>query len=275
MSRPAIYVHGTAASERQRLARMNRFLNDACLRELTLGGGERVLDLGAGLGHFARAMARAVGTDGAVVAIERSAEQIADARRLAELEHEPARIDLRRGDALDPPLRDEEWASFDVAHTRFLLEHLPDPLQAVRVLVRAVRPGGRVVLADDDHDVFRLWPEVPAFERAWRAYAALYTRVGNDPIVGRRLVELLVAAGARPTRNTFVFFGGCAGQEVFPDVVANMAGVVEGARQGLLEAGLLTAAELEAGLDAVRAWGEREDAALWYGLCWAEGRRPA
>ena len=36
-----------------------------------------------------------------------------------------------------------------------------DPLAVVRQMVRAVKPGGRVVLADDDHDLLRLWPEPP------------------------------------------------------------------------------------------------------------------
>jgi 2-polyprenyl-3-methyl-5-hydroxy-6-metoxy-1,4-benzoquinol methylase len=45
---------------------------------------------------------------------------------------------------------------FDVAHARFLLEHVPDPLVIVRTMVRAVRPGGRVILADDDYEGLRL-----------------------------------------------------------------------------------------------------------------------
>ena len=58
---------------------------------------------------------------------------------------------------------DDEWGTFDVAHTRFVLEHVPDPLRVVKTMVRAVQPGGRIVLADDDHDVLRLWPEPPGF----------------------------------------------------------------------------------------------------------------
>ena len=57
---------------------------------------------------------------------------------------------------------------FDLVHTRFLLEHVPDPLAIVREMVAAARPGGRIVLIDDDHDLLRFWPDCPEADRAWR-----------------------------------------------------------------------------------------------------------
>ena len=55
------------------------------------------------------------------------------------ISHNRAQIEeIRRGDALEPPLRDAELGSCDVAHARFLLEHLPDTPAAVRVMMRAI-----------------------------------------------------------------------------------------------------------------------------------------
>ena len=88
------------------------------------------------------------------------------------------------------------------------------------------------------------------------------------------LPELLRRAGARPLRSTFVFFGGCAGDPLFPAVVENMAGVVESAGDALVAAGAIERADLEQRLERLRAFGRRDDAALWYALCWAEGVRP-
>ena len=141
-------------------------------------------------------------------------------------------------------------------------------------MVRAVRPGGRVVLEDDDHDLLRLWPEVPSFERLWRAYVHTYDRLGNDPYVGRRLAEMLHAAGAPVARNDMLFFGSCAGDEAFPAMVANFAGLVEGAPEEILAATSLAREELERGLTDLREWSRLPDAAMWYATCWAEGRRP-
>jgi hypothetical protein len=140
-------------------------------------------------------------------------------------------------------------------------------------MVRAVRPGGRVVLEDDDHDVLRLWPEPLGVRSLWRAYMRTYDRLGNDPYVGRRLVELLSAAGARPVRATWIFFGACAGEESFPVFVDNMASIVAGAREAIVSGNLLGAAEFDAALAELRRFRERPDGAFWYAICWAEGVR--
>src|SRR5918993_5927797 len=76
------YLHGTDPDEQARLARLNDLLNEQSLRELALRPGDRVLDVGSGLGQLTRGMGRRAGV-GRVVGIERSGEQLAEARRLA------------------------------------------------------------------------------------------------------------------------------------------------------------------------------------------------
>jgi hypothetical protein len=139
-------------------------------------------------------------------------------------------------------------------------------------MVRAVRPGGRVILEDDDHDVLRLWPEPPGLVPVWQAYMRTYDRHGNDPIAGRRLVQLLTQAGAAPRRNTWIFFGSCAGQPEFPDFVTNLASVLRGAVESILETGHPRDL-VEAAIDGLEPWGRRSDAAIWFAMAWAEGIR--
>jgi SAM-dependent methyltransferase len=267
------YLHGTDPEEQSRLSLLNELLNAGSLRELNLRGGERILDVGSGLGQLTRAMARAAGPNAYVVGVERSSEQLAEARRQAVIAGEEHLVEFRQGDAYNFPLRDDEWATFDVAHTRFLLEHVKDPLAVVRLMVKSVRPGGRVILEDDDHEIMRLWPEPDGFARLWRAYIETYERLGNDANVGRRLVALLHDAGAAPVRNTWVFFGSCAGERHFAGYVENLVGVVAGAREQVVGAGLLGADEFDGAIDNLREWGRRTDAAIWYAMAWAEGRR--
>jgi ubiquinone/menaquinone biosynthesis C-methylase UbiE len=267
----SVYIHGTADDEQRRLSLMNDvLLNSAMLREMQLRGDERILDLGSGLGQFTRMMARAV-PRGHVVGVEYNAEQLFAAKRLAANDDESTLADFRSGDALHLDLGNE-WGTFDVAHTRFLLEHIPDPLRAVKSMLRAVKPGGRIVLADDDHGVLRLWPEPPGWMSLWDAYMRAYERIGNDPLVGRRLVQLLYEAGAQPVRNTWVFFGGCAGMETFPILAANMAGVVRTARDTIISERLFDADAFDAAMANYHLWSQRPDAALWFSVAWAEGR---
>jgi ubiquinone/menaquinone biosynthesis C-methylase UbiE len=265
------YVHGTHPEEQARLTRLNVLLNQGSLRELAARPGERMLDVGSGLGQFARAVAEITGIK--AIGVERSEQQIAESARQARAAGQEHLLELRRGDAADLPLEDEEWATFDIAHARFLLEHVREPLEIVKSMVRAVRPGGRIVLEDDDHDVLRLWPEPPGVDSVWKAYMRTYDRAGNDPIVGRRLVKLLHDAGAKPRRNTWIFFGACAGHADFDLYVENLAIILEQAENAIVATGVARD-DIFAAAAALRAWKKRPDAAFWFAMSWAEGVRP-
>ncbi|TIN48366.1 MAG: methyltransferase domain-containing protein [Mesorhizobium sp.] len=265
------YTHGSSEAEQQRLTALNKRLNQRCLDAAQLVVGERVVDFGAGLGQFSRMMARATGVP--VLALERSPEQIAEALRQADADGDLAFLEMRQGDVLAPLLTDNEIGQFDVAHARFVLEHLPDPLLLVRNMAGAVRPGGRVILSDDDYDGLRLWPEPPGFASLWHAYQRTYDRHGNDPIIGRRLVQLLHQADLRPRRITFVFFGGCAGEPDFEAVVRNIASIIDEAMDDIVAIGL-PPQSVTATLDALIDWSKEPDSAVWFGMSWAEAVRP-
>jgi SAM-dependent methyltransferase len=149
---------------------------------------------------------------------------------------------------------------------------MPDPLLVVRNMARTVRPGGRVILADDDYETLRLWPEPAGFAPLWQAYQRTYDRHGNDPIVGRRLVQLLHQAGLRPNRSSMIFFGGCAGEPEFGDVVSNIASIIDEAIDDIAAMGT-PHKSVEAALEALVNWSKEPDSAVWFGVSWAEGVR--
>jgi len=265
------YIHGTDPDEQRRLSTLNLFLNEPWLERMALQAGESVLDVGSGLGQLTRAIARRV-APARVLGIERSDAQRGEAARLAAADGEADLVELRAGDAQEPPLRDGEWGTFHAAHARFVLEHVRDPAAVVRSMARAVRPGGRLLLMDDDHDVLRLHPEPPGFGPLWAAYNRSYDRLGNDPYVGRRLVALLHAAGARPTQASGIFYGGPAGSAAFDWAAGNIVRILRGAREAMVGGDLIGADTFEPAVAALEAWMARPDAACWYSLCWAEGR---
>lgn len=269
------YIHGSAPEEQKRLSLLNTILNDSCLRELNLRDGDHVLDVGSGLGQFTRAMARAAGKTGRVLGIERDPDQLAEARRQAEANGEASLAEFRQGDAYDLPLTDNEWGGFDVVHARFLLEHLPDPLRAVRQMLRAVRPGGRVVLMDDDHHHYRIWPEPSGWPDLWSAYVKSFEVLGNDPFIGRRLVALLLEAGATPRRSALIPHVCNAGDPAFHIYAENLIKVLIGAREGIVGPRLLDPDAFDATITALETWSRRPNAAIWYALCWAEATRPS
>jgi SAM-dependent methyltransferase len=265
------YIHGTEPDEQVRLGLMNEEINAVALRELNLRGGERILDMGCGLGQLARAMARVAGPTGRVAGIEADERQIVEAEAQAAAAGEAGLVEFRQGDALAPPLSKGEWHSFDIVHARFLLEHLQDPQSAVEAMARAARPGGRVVLQDDDHSVMRLWPPAQRVERLWKMYAETYEKIGFDGYIGRKLVEFLHSVGVRPTRTTWLFYGACAGHPSFGPLTTNLLGVLEGATDRILQHSKLSRKELQQALEEFRGWVALDHAAFWYAICWAEG----
>jgi len=271
---PSDYIHGSSPEEQSRLSLLNDLLNKACSQELDLGSGESVLDVGSGVGQFTRVMAQTAGVHGRALGIELDDAQLAEANRLLKVDGESQLIEFRQGNALDLPLSSDEWGSFDLAHARFLLEHISDPMRVVTQMVRAVRPGGRVIVADDDHGDFRPWPVPAGFDAIWQAYVSSYVRKGNDPYIGRRLVSLLHEAGLCSIRNTCVFFGGCAGNEAFVAVADNLISALRGAKEDIVSGEFLDEASYLAGIDGLLQWKEDPSAALWYSLCWAQGEVP-
>jgi SAM-dependent methyltransferase len=227
--------------------------------------------VGSGLGQFARALGKATGRR--VVGIERNDVQREAAVRLAAAAGEADFAEFRAGEAESLPLSEDEWGTFDVVHARFVLEHVRDPLAVVRQMTAACRPGGRIVLEDDDHDILRLAPEPEGFSALWRAYMLSYEKIGCDPIVGRKLVGLLRSAGARPVANRLLFFGACAGDPDFPLYAENLSIILEQARDVVSGNGLMRAEAFDSALGAYRRWTTVSDAAIWYARNWAEGLR--
>ena len=141
-------------------------------------------------------------------------------------------------------------------------------------MVKAVRPGGRLFLSDDDHDVFRLTPEPAGFPELWKAYMQSYEASGNDPTIGRNLVRLLSDAGLVSIRNGGMFFGGCADESHFAMIADNLIGILDGAGEAMTAGGLISRDACNRSMNALREWKKHPAAAQWYMLFWAEGVVP-
>jgi ubiquinone/menaquinone biosynthesis C-methylase UbiE len=119
------------------------FTTDASwlFQPLALDGSELLLDVAAGTGHAARELAPRVRT---AVAVDVTPAMLEAGKRAADAAT-VANVVFMRGDAAALPFLD---ASFDVAVTRFALHHVERPRDVLVEIVRCVRPGGRVGIAD-------------------------------------------------------------------------------------------------------------------------------
>jgi arsenite methyltransferase len=129
--------------------------------------GDTVLDLGCGSGTDSFLAALAVGRGGLVVGVDITAPQLAKARRLAR-DGGLAQIDFREGDIERPPVDD---GSVDVVISNGAINLAPDKPAVFAAAARALRPGGRLALADivTEH---QLPPRVTCDAALWAACIA-------------------------------------------------------------------------------------------------------
>jgi arsenite methyltransferase len=106
--------------------------------------GEAVLDLGSGSGTDSFVAALRTGPGGKVVGIDMTDEQLAKARRLAEEDRLP-QVEFRAGYIEKPPV---EEGSFDCVISNGVINLAPDKPLVFAAAARALRPGGRLALAD-------------------------------------------------------------------------------------------------------------------------------
>ncbi|MBG6140859.1 methyltransferase domain-containing protein [Longispora fulva] len=159
-----------------------------------LAPGQSLLDVGCGPGTITVDLAERV-APGRVVGVDASAEVLEEARALSEPAvgrvggggGAPAFV---VGDVMALEFAD---ASFDVVHAHQVLQHLADPVGALRELRRVSR--GVVAARDADYAAMTWYPRVPALDD----WLALYQRVardnGGEPDAGRRLLSWARAAG--------------------------------------------------------------------------------
>jgi arsenite methyltransferase len=106
--------------------------------------GETVLDLGSGSGTDAFVAAHLTGPDGRVVGVEMTDAQLAKSRRLSE-EHGVRHVEFAEGLIEEPPVAPE---SVDVVISNGVVNLAPDKAAVFRAAARALRPGGRLAIAD-------------------------------------------------------------------------------------------------------------------------------
>lgn len=140
------YVLGSTDAEHERLIRQAAILDpftERFFRDAGIGPGQRVLDIGSGLGDVTMLAARLVGPSGAVMGVDRDANIIAKAQtRVAE-------AGLRNVTFVQSDIGEIDGSEpFDVVVGRYILEFVPDPRAVVCSLSKLLRPGGVLAIQD-------------------------------------------------------------------------------------------------------------------------------
>lgn len=248
----ASYTHGHHESV-LRSHNVRDIANSAAYLRPHLTTQTRLLDVGAGPGSITVDFATVVGH---VTATEIDESALSLSRDLA-AERGLANVDFSVEDVHALSFADD---SFDVVHAHQMLQHVVDPVQALREMRRVTVAGGIVAARDADYAGFLWFPVLPELDR----WLALYQRAaranGGEPDAGRRLLSWARAAGfphVEATASTWCYaspedrtwWGGMWADRILESALARQ----------LVDQDMATAADLQQISDAWKRWADAGD----------------
>ncbi len=257
------YIHGHHDSV-LRSHRWRTVDNSAAYLIPLLRPGQLVLDVGCGPGTITADLAQRV-APGRVMGVDNDSAPLAEARDAAQRDH-VYNVSFGLADVYNMDYPD---ATFDVVHAHQVLQHLAEPVAALREMRRVCKPGGVVAARDADYAAMTWYPPQPGLDR----WLDLYHRVARsnraEPDAGRRLLSWARAAGFEQitgsasvwcyaTPEERAWWGGLWADRIISSALAVHA----------VDRRLATPEELEDLAIAWRQWAEHDDG--WFAILHGE-----
>ncbi|MER0485022.1 methyltransferase domain-containing protein [Streptomyces sp. Edi2] len=178
---PIVYLDRVAATDH------GRSYKGRMRDELDICPGQTVLDLGCGPGTDLASLAQAAAATGAVIGVDHDRAAVDAARERTAGQHT---VTVRLGDIHDLPLPDR---TADRARTDRVLQHVADPVRALREIHRVLRPSGRLIMGEPDWDTLAVDHPDSGLSRAYTQFVT--DKVVRNARIGRQLPRLATEAG--------------------------------------------------------------------------------
>jgi SAM-dependent methyltransferase len=239
------YVHGYDPRENIRLQDQASTLVELLHSDTAYPAGSRILEAGCGVGAQTVTLARN-SPDALITSIDISEISVAEAGRnvaAAGLNN----VHLEQGDIFNLSYEPE---SFDHIFVCFVLEHLANPILALKTLSRYLKRGGTITVIEGDHGSAYFHPDSEAAHRAIHCQVELQRKAGGNAMIGRELYPLLHEAGYDRIRVSprMVYVDSSKPGLVDGFTRKTFTAMIEGVREKAIEADMIDPADFDLGI---------------------------
>ncbi len=233
-----------------------------------LSSGLRVLDIGCGTGTITRGIADVVAPHGEVVGVDLNTMLIDDARRL---HRDAAGLRFEVADVYRLPFHE----AFDVVHAARVLQWLAQPLEALRSMLQATKPGGRLIVLDYNHERVAWEPKPPhSMQVFYDAFLRWRAEAGMDNTIADRLPAMFNRLGLQAVEETAQHEVARRTEADFDVRLSIWADVAATRGRQMVEDGVVTERQRAAAEAEYRQWIQEQAVSQSLYLISVEGIRP-
>jgi len=255
------YVLGSTDLETKRLEIQSRIFKQGTLRTLVCAGvkkGMRCLDLGCGTGNTTLLIAGLLGNRGKAVGLDTSQERIkVSKRKLKNKDLHNVRFVV--GDVYDTKFED---SSFDLVFSRFLFQHLVEPIRALKEMVRLTRKDGIIALEEFAFGSWLSYANDPNLDKLCTSYLTLNRLDGSDPLVAGKLYKYFLQLNLRPNVDVYTV-SVPANNNSYRMIVVLLAEIL---KEKLLNNGIISRHEFEKMYKGLVKYAENPERGILYTL---------
>lgn len=260
------YVHGYSERETQRLQEQSGILEELLHGGTSYSPGSRVLEVGCGVGAQSLLLLRR-NPGIRLSSMDISKTSLEEARRYVNsMGYQD--VEFIHGNILEEPA---DMGPFDHVFVCFVLEHLSEPVLALKNMLSLLRPGGSITVIEGDHGSGIWTPETAESRMAWEGLVISQRKLGHDPDIGRKLYPLMKSSGMDEVQvEPRTAYADASRPELLDGAVNKIiAPMVYSAQKQVLEEGLLDPQSWQKGLDDLERVARLDEGTFYYS--WFKG----
>ncbi|ESA33671.1 methyltransferase type 11 [Leptolyngbya sp. Heron Island J] len=242
------YVHGYDPRENIRLQDQASTLVELLHSDTSYPPESQILEAGCGVGSQTVALAHNSPL-AQITSVDISESSIAEAKKRIEAAG-CTNVDFQSGDIFNLAFAPQ---SFDHIFVCFVLEHLAQPIAALKCLNNFLKVGGTITIIEGDHGSTYFYPDSEAAHKTIQCQVELQKRAGGNANIGRELYPLLHAVGFGTIQVSprMVYVDSSKPQLVEGFIKNTFTAMIEGVRESSIEAGLIDEETFDNGIQGL------------------------